>query len=494
MNEKSTIDAVLKDLYAIDPSLRDQEERLIKTVRALLAAKPEAALDERFVSELRDELLDRFAAGRAGTAAVRKSFIDSLMKKDALKYLVPSGIAAALVLALVISTKTPTQPPAAPIASGTPETPRAEGVRISRVAGNFGKLSTTGGGDAAMEAGRGQGGGGGGVPSATPQTASPSPDKMAIMPYEPTYYKYVYDGDIALTDEKLDVYKRRKGGVTPISPSLLDTALLGLMDPARLGSLGVQSLSLVQDKDFGYSVYVDMHEGMVSLGQNYAKWPHPEQDCRDEACYARYRLQESDMLTDEQAFAISDAFLKELGVNTGSYGAPTIQNSWRMQLAATSLEDRANFYFPDIMSVVYPLSINGQKVHDEGGGAMGLVVNVNVRQKRADGLWNLTTLDFDSAQYDAVTDKTALLEVVSRGGVYEGTPPADAKTVEVKLGTPERVLMRAWSGGQEVVVPALRFPVLDKPEGQMWFRDAVMIPLVKDLLAVPTPNPILMVK
>lgn len=493
MHDRRIIDDVLRELYAVDPTLRKQEDRLVKAVSALLAAKPDAPLDERFVSELRKELLGRFSEVPAASARTKPNFIDFIMKNDALKYLIPSGVVAALALALVVSTQGPATPASAPLASVSPETAKpAAGISITKVAdGSFGALSSGGGPEqAGMAVGRGGGGGGSGTAPAVPVT-----DSKMMVPYQPTYYRYVFAGELPLADERVSVYMRRKGGsATAITGGLLDAAALGLIEPSRLGALGLQSLALVQDKEFGYYVYVDMNEGMISLNQNYAKWPHPEQECRDEECYARYRLRQSDMLADEEAFAIADGFLREIGVNAATYGAPVISYDWRTQYAATKEEDRASFYFPEMISVVYPLVIDGQKVYDEAGNPMGLTVNVNVRHKRADGLWNLTTLHYDSAQYDAVTDKAKLTEVITRGGVYEGTPPEDAKVEEVGLADPERVLMRAWSGGREVVVPALRFKVVTKPEGQPWFRDAVMIPLVKDLLEVPSPNPILMVK
>ncbi len=492
MHDQRIIDDVLQELYAVDPTLRDQEDRLVKAVRALLAAKPEAALDERFVRELRKELLGTFSAA---TASVKPNIFDFIMKNDSLKYLVPSGIVAVLVLSVLVSTKAPGSPSSAPAASvATESAAEAGGVRVSKVAdGAFGVLSTGVGADQApMAANLGRGGGGGGNGSAP---AVPMADSKMMLPYVPSYYAYSYAGDLALDDESVPVYRRQKGGSSAVSGGLLDAATLGLVDPSRLDAVGLQSLALVQDKEFGYYVYVDMNEGMISLSQNYAKWPHPEQECRDEECFARYRLHESDMLSDAETFAVADAFLKELGVNVGSYGSPAVAYDWRTQYASLKGEDRAAFYFPETVSVVYPLVIDGQKVYDESGNPTGLTVNVNVRHKRADGLWNLTTLKYDSAQYAAVTDKSKLMGVVARGGVYEATPPDDAKTEEVGLGTPERVLMRAWSGGQEVVVPALRFPVTKKPEGQPWFRDAVMIPLVRDLIDVPAANPVpMMVK
>ena len=65
------------------------------------------------------------------------------------------------------------------------------------------------------------------------------------------------------------------------------------------------------------------------------------------------------------------------------------------------------------------------------------------------------------------------------------------------LGTPSVVLMRSWlpsgdGSSSEVNVPALQFPVLQKPADQPWFSNYVMVPLAKEILDQKQDGPVVM--
>jgi len=50
------IKQILNELYQIDPTLKDQEEKLIKVIDELIKAKPEVEIDQVFLQKLRNEL------------------------------------------------------------------------------------------------------------------------------------------------------------------------------------------------------------------------------------------------------------------------------------------------------------------------------------------------------------------------------------------------------------------------------------------------------
>ena len=114
---------------------------------------------------------------------------------------------------------------------------------------------------------------------------------------------------------------------------------------------------------------------------------------------------------------------------------------------------------------------------------------MDVRSKRVSNVWNLTTHEYQASSYDLVTDVKQILDIASRGDVYStpfGQDPNE-RIRDLKLGEPTRVLMQSWrqkddSTGEEIYVPALRFPVIPDADGYVGYRDAVIIPLVKDLI------------
>jgi hypothetical protein len=487
MKERPDLDVVLEELYALDPALRSQAPSIRKLAEELLAAKPDAAVDEAFVTRLRLELKARIASRPSTNPFV------TFFTMPTNKYLVP-GLAILAIAVIGAATLSTLQRPSV-VSNGSGKI--AYEPSVERVdAGAFGSLVGQPGG-ARPESG---GGGAMGLGAGAPQTSSPTAaalppmaggsvasDKMLVAPdYTPTIYAYTYKGE-ALTglSPQVDVYLRtRNVGAAPVG-ALTDYDL-GLMNLAAAKGASVQSFSIAESREDGYIINVNPEEGTINMYENYLTWTYPERACADEACFNSYRLKESDMIADEESIRIADAFLAEYGVSKDGYGAPTVRAEWRAQYLAAA--DKSNFWFPDVVTVIYPQVIDGKPVYDEGGAPYGLNVNVNVRHKRAAGLWNLSTRNFQVSSYAGETDAAVLIGLAEKGGVYgDQWMPEGAKVVQVELGTPQIAFSRVWqwngSIGNELTVPTLVFPVLNAP--QDFWRTNVTIPLAKELLQPP---------
>ncbi|HJV32659.1 MAG TPA: hypothetical protein VJ694_01395, partial [Patescibacteria group bacterium] len=408
------------------------------------------------------------------------------------KYLVPGLAVLAIAVAGALSLNALQRPAGAPQAASDR---LALAGRVTRAeAGAFGPLSGPSG------TGRAQAGGGtglgGGAPVA-PETAavpmggggSPSIDSKMLVPtdWTPTVFKHVYKGEaIEGLSAQVDVYRRERGGAAAGSIGALLGYDLGLMNLGAAKNGSIQSFNIAEDRENGYVISVNPEEGTINIYENYLKWNYPERSCTDQACIDSYRLKEGDMIADDEAIRVADAFLAEYGVSKDGYGAPVVRDDWRVQYARMS--DKSSFWFPDTVTVVYPVLVDGKPVYDEGGAPNGLNVNVNVRHKRASGLWNLATRNLTVSAYEGETDPNVLLGVAEKGGVYgDQYMPENAKVVEVELGTPTVAFTRVWQWngtiGTELTVPALVFPVLNAP--QDYWRTNVTVPLAKELLKVP---------
>ncbi len=478
MKNTIDLDAVLEEIYALEPELRAQGAALRSLAEKLLASKPEAAIDEAFVARLRSELKLRIQARPSSNAFI------NFFTMPSNKYLVPGLAVLAIAVAGAVSLSTLERPMGAP----SDDSGRVASLsRIERVgASAFGPLTGTSG--ARPESGGGGLGAGASALSAVPPMAGGSPaidSKMIVSPdYVPTVYKHVYKGEaIEGLEAQVDVYRRVRGGAgTGPVGALLDFDL-DLMDLGRARNASVQSFSIAESRENGYVITVNPEEGTINIYENYLTWTYPERACADEACFNAYRLTEADMLSDEETIRIADAFLAEFGVRKDGYGAPIVRNEWRAQLLR--VEDKSSFWFPDGATVVYPQMVDGKIVYDEGGAPHGMNVNINVRHKRATGLWNLALQNLQVSSYEAETDAAALVAIAEKGGTLGDVwMPEGAKVVEVELGTPTVAYTRVWqwnaNAGTELTVPALVFPVLNAP--QDYWRTNVTVPLAKELL------------
>ncbi len=465
------VQTILAELYAIDPGLRAHEAVLRPLLVQLAASRPDVTVDQKFARELRARLV---------ATPVRLPVFQRVLSAIRVPAFATGAVAlAALALVLSRNLATPTIP----------------AVTVARDAGEaFGSLADLANGNG-LGAGAPSGMGGGGGVSAL-SSIVPAPDaKMMI--WNPVRYQYAYKGDaFDVKEETLPVYKRESH---PISADTLVSNLIpsvrGLFDLGSLKGLKLQTFSLSQETPFGYQLFVDLLNGSVSLNANYTQWPRPDAACKDEACFAQYRLKADEVPEDGAVIAAANAFLKEHGVPLTDYGAPRVQDDWRAAYKASA--DQANFYVPESVQVVYPLLVGGSPVFDEAGNAVGLTVGVNVRANRVDNLWGLSANAFRASEYAVERDVARLISVAEKGGVWGGYADPNAKVVTVDLGTPSVVLMRSWlpsgdGSSSEVNVPALQFPVLQKPADQPWFSNYVMVPLAKEILDQKQDGPVVM--
>lgn len=476
MNELKNIEAVLEELYGIDPSLREHDASIRKLAKELLALKPEAPLDESFIAKLRSEVIARSTLMEN---AKSENFFARIFSLNKSMSLAPGLAILALVIVGAVTVSSLKRDDSTSI-SGLALAPKTERV----AAGSFGPLMVSGT-SRSMSGGGGMGAG----PTSAPMAGgdSEAATKM-IAPgdWTPTYFKHTYKGEaLGGLMSQVDVYRRVRG--SKASADALKGFGLGLIDLGRARSAGLQSFSIAEDRDQGYVITVNQEDGSVNINENYLKWNYPERSCTDEACVQSFRLKESDMLADDELVRIAEAFLAEYGISKDGYGTPIIRDDWRGPYLIAA--DKQSFWFPDAVNVTYPQNLDGKVVYDESGSPYGMNVIVNIRHKRASGLWNLVSREFEVASYAAETDASKLIKVAEKGGVYgnDSTEP-NAKIVDVELGTPTLVYSRFWqwsaTGGSDVMAPALSFPVMNAPQ-DYWSKN-IVVPLAQELLQAPT--------
>ncbi|MBX4211176.1 MAG: hypothetical protein KW806_00025 [Candidatus Yanofskybacteria bacterium] len=313
----------------------------------------------------------------------------------------------------------------------------------------------------------------------------------SIAPYPGTYfvYKYVYKGTpITLPDKNVNVLRRVKGtGAIASLGNLVNQLGLGLVNISSFGTLKPQSISLMQENSDGYNVFVDLIEGMISIQRQYGV---------DYYLSSKQPIQPikiTDMPADSVIIDIAKSFLSEHGISTADYGAPEVQNDWRIQYERMSAADRTQFYIPESVSVVFPQLIDGETVYEEGGATTGLMVPINVRNHRADGVWNLSSQKYEGSSYTAVTDVNKVMAAVEKGNFRNYPQPelsGNAVVKEIEVGTPIKGYVRIWNydGGKnnELLVPSLMFPVTKIPADELYFwQRYVVIPLAQELLDQP---------
>lgn len=349
--------------------------------------------------------------------------------------------------------------------------------------GAFGDLSSIQG------AAAGKGGGNGSAPASAPVA-----DKMSgAMPAQyMTVYKYVYKGE-ALNqidwENGLDnrVFKREKLASLGVELAQKTSEYaFGPVDQSKFSNLSLFNVSLLENKEYGYLLNYSIVDNSYSISQNWARWPHPENQCRDEACFSQYRASVSDWPDDATLISVADAFLQEKSLDISAYGDPVVDQNWRRDYDRA--EDKTNYYVPDTATVVYPILVNQKKTLDESGNFDGIRVSVKVKDRLVSDVYGITVNNYATSRYDTIKDPAKVLELVAVGGMqfeYYGQLGEGSQVEEVELLDPEIGLIKVWqpdpesiSGSmQELYVPGLIFPIKDPKSWKM----NVIVPLTKEV-------------
>lgn len=465
-----------------------------KVIEQLANSKPNAPdIDAQFISELREDLQRRSSS---------KNITENSQSINLLSFFMNKTLVSALVVTLVVIgaggvwyAKNSDQPlfQSSGLDGGSQLLSGKYDVKTvaQESFGDLDKIAVVTEKQAlATNNAGGYGAGGNSVSTST----MPTEDQKLIAPGEPypgqVYYTFSYQGAKTLPglQESQPVLKRIK----PQQPASLVSRVVnllsfGLIDLSMLKNVQMQNLSFIEDREYGYGVFVDVQQGMVNMYQNYERWPQVD--------YSSAPLKIEELPSDEQVISSADAFLKEYSISKDGYGTPRVVQQWRLAYEAASASDRVNYYIPEQVQVIYPLILDGKEVYDESGNVYGLNVIVDARTKRVTNLYELNSKQYERSEYKGEIDSTRIFDIVKNGGFRNyNYPDQVGKRVDLKIGTPTVQMVKIYYSvdnyrtSSDLYVPALVFPIENWKEANYW-RQTVMVPLVKSLLDTEIQNP-----
>ncbi len=449
---------IIKDIIQIDPTLLGREEEIGRIVRTLISLKPETDFSESFREELRLKIFEKISEMRSDTKE-RQLNVFSMIRSN--MFVWKNGMAVASIFAVIV------------IVGGVYNyTRRSAFIPVfdteQKIVGvgdeSFGGFDTGAPIPQASQKMFGRGGGTVGIES--------MPLHIARSVERTVKFQYV-GGAFPAPEEKMEVLRRAGEKSAPTDAfSALRRADFGFFNIGMFQKGNMDSFSVSENKEFGYTATVNVKEGTVAINQNWDMWPH-YYECNTESCTPPPHLAPSDVPADEELVRIANEFVKTYDLSLENYGTPEADNSWK--------KDKS--FIADALPVLYPLSIGKMSVYDEEGGKIGMGVGVDIRMKRVSSAWGMHTQVYEESLYPAETDMHKIIAFAERGGtgrIYEKLN----STGEIKLGTPELayVMMTSAENGisRELYVPAYVFPMEDK-DGIL-SGERVIVPLIKSFL------------
>ncbi len=490
MNE-SKINQILSELYALDPSLREEEKMLIAILEKMLRARPAVKVDEVFAQNLKRALMSHPFQKKQNFI----SYFSSMVKKPVLFAGAATLGAVLLVSAYVLNSHT---------FSVAGELPRNAFGPLTNSAAGAMPLGSPEAISADYSGSRQGGGAVSPMAVSEPAAVGNNPvsslgmmDKM-IAPYYNYMYKYTGE-PLDLTETEAGVFRRIKDtGFSRDFAQAIVEKNNGMIDLSKFDNAVLQNFQLSQNTPDGYIINVDLQNGNMNINPNYEKWYPP---CSRANCDAPKPLTEKDIPSNDRIIAIANEFLDEFGISRDQYGTPVVEESWKNNYPMPFAEGMApdtsviSQYIPDVISVVYPIAIEGQKITESNGMDFGLHVNVDIRKMKGQGVWNLFTNQYQKSNYETETDANRILKIAENGGSGWYQMPTE-NTRTLNLGTPEKIYISHYQYvpetglSNELYVPALKFPVTNIPTDQPYFYQRfIVVPLVKEILTQYEPQP-----
>lgn len=475
---KQEIKNILDDVYAVDPSLRAHEEKLLVIIERLLELRPDTAFDRAFEEKLRAELSSHIVAMKA--RARRRTFPFLIGTPS---FFVPAGALVVLLALFATGGWYLSRTGSVAIFPSSPQ--------IAKLGSEaFGELSVSapapavssfsapenalmkGGSDVGVPVGMGGG-------SASAMGTAPS--GKLISPFQ-SITKFVYKGsDITPPDASMLVLKRvaPKDAASRLA-ALLKKADIGLINLDTLENARVDSLTLTEGGEYGHMIIIGLGDGSVSIQPNWEAWPNIYDACKaGSICVAQKPLTLSDVPDDKTLIKIADSFLAHYDISVASFASPEVDHSWENASPEGS-------FMPDSVSVLYPFRINGKDVFNQSGGKEGMTVTIDVRTKRGANVFGLEVAEYASSAYPMETDTAAILAAAEGGGTQgKGAPTPLSSVNEIDLGTPSLAYVGldvpqiGMQSPQHLFVPAYVFPVTHVGEDAPYLPKNVVVPLAK---------------
>ncbi len=302
-------------------------------------------------------------------------------------------------------------------------------------------------------------------------------EEFPIYVEETIAYEYLYEGELPdLSTLNSNVYQRVNTSTLPesVSKNISQLALAGLSLSA-FDQLNIQNINLSESNKNGYNISVDLLNNTFSVSRNPDYWQ----------TVPSTPLSKENIPSEETLITTAETFLTNYKIDRTQFGKPAIDQ--------TSFNTQGG-WFPESITVNYPLLVQGQEVWSMWGQPSGLSVSISLHSGEVDSFFGSDQQTQEILNKELITDIEQVLAIAKHGGLWDSIPENPDKTFTSHLGTPELILAEHYEYDEHasvssiLYVPALRFPVIETDPNAPYQRSWVIVPLAKDVLSQADPN------
>ncbi len=326
----------------------------------------------------------------------------------------------------------------------------------------------------------------------------------SIMPYPwdyvyiPEIVKYNFNWELNLELwDTMKVYKKEKqNNNTDLFNNVLKNINFAWINLSGFSNLKVSNMSINEDKENWYSLYLDFENSSLSIWKNWTKWNN---DINSE----KYT-----QLSDNELLSIANDFVKSYNIDVSKYWNPIVEsnnNSHLIRYAGMEAMDNTvssdmavdskmmiapDYYFPN-STVIFPLIVDWNEIKEENGQNFGLRIEIDNKNKKVSSLNWLNSMTYAASEYSIENDNKNILKVTNAGWRYwlyeNGYNEGEYKEINVELENPKIIYINYYiynyenNTSDEYFIPAISFDIIkDESNSNYIYNNSVIVPLVKD--------------
>lgn len=296
--------------------------------------------------------------------------------------------------------------------------------------------------------------------------------------YIPEVYRYSYSWNLNLDlKNTMPVYKRDNQKIeSEVFAQSLNNLDFAWIDISNFSNVGVSNISLSEDKEYGYNIYVDFENTSMNISKNLNKWPQQP--------YIEWEKQV--FLEEKEIIKIANDFLKIHKIDLSKYGNPVIEKTYMMAYAKYSSSKMMPEFAQNMTNVVFPLIIDWNEILEEWWQALWVRIEVDLKEKKVTWLSGLSIDSYLKSDYKTETTTVNIIKVAEKWGRYGfydyGT--GEVKYIDLNLKNPEIKYVHTYSYKDNIqeqyLVPAVVFEVEKIENTENFYGETVVVPLLKD--------------
>jgi hypothetical protein len=306
-------------------------------------------------------------------------------------------------------------------------------------------------------------------------------------PISRTVYTYVGETITMPSAEDYPVYLYRPDALDDLNVLSALEQSVDTIDIGKLKDLNIKTISLEEQRERGYEVYLNLENGIHRINAAYNMWP--ELRC-DDGCKP-VDLSPNDLPTDDVLIRKATEFLQTYGIDRSLYGAAEVDHSWK-----TYQDELA--YVPTYLSVIFPLELEHGVAHNMSGEVTGMRVTINIAKNIVEQAYDIRDGQFVGSEYELEASSERILKYAQDGGrpFYAWwNDDREVTITEYQLGTPDVIYVEQYApvalmrsilpypvSQSNLYMPAMRFPVLGEAKDGAYRPEYIVVPLVSEVL------------